>query len=301
MNQHCLVNNFSIFKLDGRPLICGGCIELAAGCSPTDKCFTYDALADTWVDSGSMSGYKFEVASDYTASFGLAMADASNDALEVTEDGINFELIADYPNPDVADYVDSGCLVILDEKNLFLAGGYTYDEGTSRAYIYNKDANMWREVGNMAEPREYHSCGLAPSSSGSGYEVIVVGGYGTETARELKKSIEIFSIESEIFLPGWYAQCLYTFTIKTEMLFFAEINITFGIQGAYDIHVDDTFVMVGGYLNDFEGDGSYALSDKLIKYLPESGTFMELPGKLKIPRHSTTAILVDRSIFPPCP
>ena len=77
--------------------------------------------------------------------------------------------------------------------------------------------------------------------------------------------------------------------------------MTFGFGYAYDIQVDDTFVMVGGYSNDYEGDGTEGYSDKLIKYLPESGgIFMELPGKMKLPRGWTTAILVDRSIFPSC-
>ena len=60
--------------------------------------------------------------------------------------------------------------------------------------------------------------------------------------------------------------------------------------------MDDTFIMVGGRL-DF---GLIMYSDKLIKYLPETGAFMELPGKMKLPRNRPTAILVDRSIFPPC-
>ena len=70
-------------------------------------------------------------------------------------------------------------------------------------------------------------------------------------------------------------------------------DMPFGIRSAYDIRVNDTFVMVGGYVD-------YAYSDKLIKYLPESGTFMELPGKMKLPRYRHVAILVERSIFPPC-
>ena len=77
--------------------------------------------------------------------------------------------------------------------------------------------------------------------------------------------------------------------------------MTFGIGSAYDIRVDDTFVMVGGYLTDYEGDGTEGYSDKLIKYLPENGgTFMELPSKMKLPRMGSTAILVDRSIYPSC-
>ena len=151
-----------------------------------------------------MSGAKAGHAYDYTASYGLAMAHTA-DPLEVTQDGINFELLADYPNPDVVSF-DSGCLVILDDKNLFLAGGYTVDviadQGSPRAYIYNKDTNSWREVGSMAEPRQDHSCGLVPSSTGTGYEVIVVGGRGAEAVREVKQSVEIFSIETETFQPG---------------------------------------------------------------------------------------------------
>merc|ERR1712122_63978 len=104
----------------------------------------------------------------------------------------------------------------------------------------------------MTVPRQEHSCGIVPSASGTGYEVIVAGG------RE-RESYEIFSIETETFRPG--------------------NNMTFGITEASDIRVDDTFVMVGGRI--YDEQGSYHYSDKLIKYLPESGTFMELPGKMK--------------------
>ena len=185
--------------LDGIPLICGGCIEDPAGgpnfCAYTDKCFKYDPIIDFWVETGTMSGTKSSPACDNTYSFGLAMA-YGGDPLEVTHDGINFELLADVTSS------DGGCLVILDEKNLLLAGGYTNGEVSQRAYIYNKDTNLWREVGNMTGPRLYHSCGIVPSASGTGYEVIVVGGSGVETVSEVKQSYEIFSIETETFQPG---------------------------------------------------------------------------------------------------
>ena len=146
-----------------------------------------------------MSGVKYGPASDYTDSFGLAMA-YYQDPLEVTQDGINFELLADYPNPDTTEFDDSGCLVILDDKNVFLAGaGYS---GSSRAYIYNKDDNAWRAVSDMTEPRDWHSCGLVPSSSGSGYDVVAVGGYGTDN------SIEIFSIETETWRNGMHSNIM---------------------------------------------------------------------------------------------
>ena len=145
-----------------------------------------------------MSGVKEYHASDYTDYFGLAMT-YYDDPLEVTQDGINFELLAnsDYPNLDVDDG-ESGCLVILDDKNLFLAGGG--NPGSPRAYIYNKDANAWREVSSMTEGRRYHSCGLVRGNSGN--EVVVVGGSSTYS------SIEIFSIDTETWRSGIHSNIL---------------------------------------------------------------------------------------------
>ena len=144
-----------------------------------------------------MSGSKTFHASDYTDSFGLAMA-YYDDPLEVTQDGINFELLANsnYPNPDV-DNGESGCLVILDDKNLFLAGG---GSKSSRAYIYNKDANVWREVSSMTEDRTFHSCGLVRGNSGN--EVVVLGGYTSSSL------IEIFSIDTETWRSGIHSNIL---------------------------------------------------------------------------------------------
>ena len=78
-------------------------------------------------------------------------------------------------------------------------------------------------------------------------------------------------------------------------LIFSGYDLSFRLSFADDVRVDDTFAMVGGI------QGTAETSDSIIKYLPESGTFLELPGKMKIPRYETTAILVDRSIFPSCP
>ena len=72
------------------------------------------------------------------------------------------------------------------------------------------------------------------------------------------------------------------------------------ISYAYDVRVDDTFVMVGGRFDSDEAPFNYDFYDTLIKYSPQSGTFTELPNRMKLARDSATAILVDRSIFPSC-
>ena len=54
-----------------------------ADCSYSDKCYRYIPEADTWEETGSMSGKKRGQAADYTDSLGLAMA-YFDDPLEVT-------------------------------------------------------------------------------------------------------------------------------------------------------------------------------------------------------------------------
>ena len=49
-------------------------------------------------------------------------------------------------------FYDAGCLIALDDKNLFLAGGDEYggnDMGSARTYIYNRD-QTWTESINRA-------------------------------------------------------------------------------------------------------------------------------------------------------
>ena len=75
---------------------------------------------------------------------------------------------------------------------------------------------------------------------------------------------------------------------------FSGYDLSFRLSFADDIRMDDTFAMVGGIR------GTAETSDAIVKYLPNSGKFTELPGRMKIPRYEATAILVDRSVFPSC-
>ena len=62
------------------------------------------------------------------------------------------------------------------------------------------------------------------------------------------------------------------------------------VRGAYSIRYEDSFVLVGGNGN----------MDSLLRYQPESDTWIELPSKLKVGREDLIAILVDVDIFPEC-
>ena len=192
----------SFLSKDGIPLICGGCIGSpgTSSCKPTDKCYEYVPQTQTWEETtGSMSGIKEYHASDYTFSSGLVMAHEKNPT-EVTMDGVFFEQLADYPNPDVTAF-DAGCLVVIDENTFFLAGG---NPNSNRAFIYTKGNDSWREVHTMNTARNDHSCGIVDSYIRVGKDIIVAGGTcESPTGGSVScGSVEIFSINDESWYQG---------------------------------------------------------------------------------------------------
>ena len=58
--------------------------------------------------------------------------------------------------------------------------------------------NTWENAAGIPTGRHGHSCGVVPgqSGSGSGREVVVVGGTGTE------HSVEIYSVETNTWRKG---------------------------------------------------------------------------------------------------
>ena len=93
----------------------------------SDFCWRYIPDVDDWEIIGNLNEAASAPAHDYSEAFGFAIAHHEGPSFEVTLDGVNFELLAPYPNTDVMGVGggtgDDGCLVVLDEKNVFLAGG----------------------------------------------------------------------------------------------------------------------------------------------------------------------------------
>ena len=178
--------------------MCGG----EFGSSPSDKCYKYVPQSDSWVESGTMSTLKGKVRSGFSESWGLVMAQYGQ-PLEVSKNGADFELLAEYPNagvlPDPSGR-DSGCLVIIDDNQIFLAGGERQGMVNSdQAFMFNKESNSWRELQRMTVGRRYHSCGMVANSDGTGKQVVVAGG---KIDRVYTDSVEIFSLETESWRQG---------------------------------------------------------------------------------------------------
>ena len=258
---------------DGLPLMCGGSImecDGEGGCSSqvTDKCWVYDPLEDGWKETaGTMAAAKGDHTADYTESFGLAMVNVE-DPLEVTRDGgLSFVELAGYPNSDVT-LSDAGCLVVVDDQTLFLAGGDSYLSGSDRAFLYDVSSDSWTEIPSMRVGRRFHSCGIDSTKE----EIVVAG--GVDDASPLS-SVEIFTVATMSWRDG--------------------NSLPFALAGSYATRFGDTLVLTGGYTYNLSD-----LSDSLIMYDTTSGTWVELEGKLKTPRRLHVAIAVEKSIFPQC-
>ena len=295
-------------------MICGGCIDLGDlppnSCLHSDICWRYMPDVDVWAIIGNLSEAAFGPAYDYTEAFGFAIAHHEGKSFEVTQDGVNFEHLAPYPNTDVegggAGTGDDGCLVLLDEKNVFLAGGridsddpFITEYFSPRAFLYNRDNDQWREVESMPQGRKLHSCGVVDSFAG--YQVIVAGAkeYSpdclacAEGPEEI--SVDVYDIRSNTWIQGEIMVTNYSLNIL-NMFSFIGPNLPYGVAGGASVRTEQSFAIVGGFSMELDQD-----LDTILMYQPQDNTWMELPGRLKTPRSGATAIAIDPSMFPECP
>ena len=66
------------------------------------------------------------------------------------------------------------------------------------------------------------------------------------------------------------------------------------MSGATRVHYEDSFIMVGGEI-DYRKN-----LDTMLKYQPETDTWIELGGKMRRGRFGTIAFVVDEAIFQVC-
>ena len=146
-----------------------------------------------------MFGLKTNLAYHFTETWGLVMAQYGQ-KLEVTKDGREFATLAEYPNPDVR-AGSSGCLVAVDDNQLFLAGG-GLPSPSNRAFMFNKRfKGGWTELPRMETGRYGHSCGVA--KVGRSTKIVVAGGRNALRGHFLN-SVEIFSPQSGSWRQGKY-------------------------------------------------------------------------------------------------
>ena len=104
--------------LNGKPTVCGG----YDGEKDRQECYRYESERNEWILVGEMSQAKRFMGSAYDQDWGLVMVGGISitDIAEMTNDGTVFESLT--PTPIAT---SQSCLVIIDEKTLFMAGGHT--------------------------------------------------------------------------------------------------------------------------------------------------------------------------------
>ena len=71
------------------------------------------------------------------------------------------------------------------------------------------------------------------------------------------------------------------------------------MRGASSIHYENSFIMIGG-LERVPGTYQSNYLNTMLKYQPETDTWVELAGKMRIGRYAASAIVVDEAIFQVC-
>ena len=146
-------------------------------------------------------------------------------------------MLAPYPNPDTS-VADSGCLVIVDDRHVMLAGGRVGEDGSAseRAFMFevttphlsgdisgensgensgdDSGEDAWRELPAMPAGKVGHSCGVVNTTDGM--EVVVAGG-------EDDKTVAIFNVETEIWRQGMYQICI------RGCQFPSTLHVTYGV------------------------------------------------------------------------
>ena len=70
------------------------------------------------------------------------------------------------------------------------------------------------------------------------------------------------------------------------------------VYGAYSVHYEESFILVGGAGSAGYRDG---YRNTMLKYQPQNDTWAELPEKLNRGRSNAIAIVLDMDTFPACP
>jgi hypothetical protein len=262
------ISNHMIGTVGSVPLICGG----YQGGSSSSKCYKYHFNNDTWVQSISLPKAVTYMGFDSNDEWGLVYVGGYNRSGSrqaesySTKDGTDFKQLTSIP---VATH--SPCLVIVDNKTLFMAGGST-NRHTKKSYVYSRSSTYWTEVADMRTGRFGHSCALVKKQTTEGNEIVAVGG---REGGVYLNTVEIFSMKT----LSWRTAA----TLLSERMQPAIVNYNY----------NNAFLILGGR-------NSSSNLDTILLYNHTEEHFEVLPQKLAMPNRFLAAMAVDSSLFPAC-
>jgi len=272
------------------PHICGGrywgCDVEDFTCTDrgiNDECYRYNPELDTWTVSGVINPYKDEhSACAFNSVPELIMnggCDGTGGPCEIgvenstiyTRDGETFVDLAPMPIG-----LSKHCMVALDGDDMFVTGGYKRDEtgsqfDSNKSYLYHSDTMEWEELPGLPTPRAYLMCGMVHNANGD-QEVIAAGG-GFSVNRE----VEIYNLQSGEWRTG--------------------NPLPLHLDDATVVPLDESFLLVGGYLSD---DDFPSKSNTIYKYEKQNDSWTLLDTKIPFHVANPIALMVDIDIFPLC-
>ena len=171
------------------------------------RCLKYDPASDTWdATAVVLSEPKEWTASVYSRTLGLVLAGGysnNSDLLDTVDvvwfgdSALSLEIL---PSKSY-----DGCMVEIDENTLLYIGGDDGPNNYNEVYKYSIGDNSWSRMSDMPTGRYGLGCGVVPSQTGPGVEVVAVGGYsrdGTGTEDRRTSTVEIYSVGTDTWRRG---------------------------------------------------------------------------------------------------
>ena len=208
-----------------------------------------------------------------------------------TRDGETFVDLAPMPIG-----LSKHCMVALDGDDMFVTGGSKRDEtgsqsGSEKSYLYHSDTMEWEELPGLPTPRAYLMCGMVHNTNGD-QEVIAAGGGFSEN-----REVEIYNLQSGEWRTGQSIFIIISIISYEKCNFSAGNPLPLHLDDATVVPLDESFLLVGGYLSD---DDFPSKSNTIYKYEKQNDSWTLLDTKIPFHVANPIALMVDIDIFPSC-
>ena len=171
----------------------------------SERCLEYNPLSDTWdLITQVLSEPKEWMASAYSETLGLVLAGGySNDAALLDSVDLVWFGESSLSLEKLPSRSYDACMVEIDSNTLLYIGGDDGPNNYNEVYKYSISDNSWSRMSDMPTGRYGHGCGVVPSRTGLGFEVVAVGGYSKNGTKNTGTStVEIYSVNTNTWRRG---------------------------------------------------------------------------------------------------
>jgi len=283
-NFPVFINNPVGTKFGQIPHVCGG----DQNGRHSDQCWKLDGQTLKWSHAGRMNEARLNAVGAHHPQLGFLVSGGSNasyhgdpsgsilSSTEVSTDGRTFSAYTPLPIE-----LSGHCMVALDgdDGEFFLAGGRDGLSELDRAFIHRN--NAWVEVAAMPTARKDLMCGPVRASPGGRVQKIIAAGGSSYHRYDMSNfTVEVYDISLNTWETG--------------------TRLPHPLQSAAVAEHGNSFNIIGGGCLGLSSICSGVAGDKILKYDPNEGKWIEMKTTLTEGGIGLTAIKVKPTFFKSC-